>query len=146
MALGHIAPGAITMPKKCQKYIKKYIPKYTKIYIWIYLAIFWYFFGMVMSPKKNTKNISKYIQDISKISKINTKYQAAAGPARPKPGTAHGPAWDPRPRGPGLGPGLGRAGGRLVFCIYLGYLGYILDIFGYMFGIFLFRRTGVLCV
>ena len=33
--------------------------------------------------------------------------------------------------------GLGRAGGRLVFCIYFVYLGYILDIFGYIFGIFL---------
>ena len=33
--------------------------------------------------------------------------------------------------------------GRLVFFIYLGYLGYILDIFGYLFVICLFRRTGV---
>ena len=31
-------------------------------------------------------------------------------------------------------PGPGRAGCRLVFCTYLAYLGYILDIFGYIFG------------
>ena len=48
----------------------------------------------------------KYIY-VSKICKVNTKYQAAAGPARP--GRA----------------GPGRAGGRLVFCIYLVYVGYI---------------------
>ena len=35
--------------------------------------------------QKHIKNISKYIQDVSKMSKINTKYQAAAGPARPGP-------------------------------------------------------------
>ena len=37
-------------------------------------------------------------------------------------------------RGPGparLGLGPGRAGGCLAFCIYLRYLGYILDIFGF---------------
>ena len=44
---------------------------------------------------------------------------------------------DPNPRKnipkcvrPWAWPGSGRAGGRLVFCIYLGY---VLDIFGYMF-------------
>ena len=70
------------------------------------------------------KNISKYIQDISKIFKINTKYQAAAGPARPGP--------SPGPRGPGP---PGRAGARLVFgiswCIWI-----YLNICWYMFGIF----------
>ena len=38
--------------------------------------------------QKYAKKKSKYIQDISQISKINKKYQAAAGPARsgPSPG------------------------------------------------------------
>ena len=62
-------------------------------------------------------NISKYIQDIYKISKINTKYQAAAGPAQ----------------------GKGRAG---PFCIYVVYfcipLMY-LDTFWYIVGI-IFRK------
>ena len=62
--------------------------------------------------------------------KINTKYYAGPGPARARPWACAG-----------LGPG--RAGGRLAFCIYLKYLGYILDIFGYIFGIFLGWRTGV---
>ena len=78
------------------------------------------------------QNISKYFQDkskISKIYKINTKYQAAAGPAQARGRARAGPG----PRGPGLGPGLGRAGCRLVFCVYLGYLGYILDISWYIF-------------
>ena len=66
-------------------------------------------------------NTQIYIQDISKKYKINTECQAAAGPAQ-----ARG---RPGPRGPRLGPGLGRAGCRLVFCrvVYLGYiLGYYL--------------------
>ena len=53
---------------------------------------------------ENTK-LSKHIQDISKI---NTKCQAVAGPARPKPGGAR----------------------------YLGYIWIYLDIFGYMIGNF----------
>ena len=96
-----------------------------------------------LRPKEYTTNISKYIQDISKTPKINTKYQAAAGPARPGP--------SPGPRGPApvrarprAWPGPGRAGGHLVFCIYLGYLGCILDTFGYILGTFSVRRTGVL--
>ena len=72
----------------------------------------------------------------------NTKRQ----PARPGPSPAQAPGRDgPRwagqgPRGPWLGPGLGRSGCRLVFCIYLvclGYLEYILDICVDMLGIFL---------
>ena len=39
-------------------------------------------------PTCSKKNIFKYIQDISKISTINTKHQAAAGPTRAKPGAA----------------------------------------------------------
>ena len=42
-------------------------------------------------PKKCIKNISKYIQDMSMISKTNKKYQADAGRARPGP--------SPGPRG-----------------------------------------------
>ena len=69
------------------------------------------------------KNIPRIYSNISKTLKINTKYQAATGPARARgrPGTARPRAWA------GLRPG--RAGGRLGFCIYLKYLGYILDIF-----------------
>ena len=100
MALGHIAPGAITMPKKYQKYVQTIIPNnlvyiyiYIYIYIWIYLAIFWYFFGMVTSPKKY-KNITKYIQ-------IYTRYTRYIQNTRPPPGR------------------------RLVFCICLVYLVYI---------------------
>ena len=64
--------------------------------------------------QKYSKNISKDILDISKISKISkisTKYKAAAGQAQPKPGPSPGPrTGGPGPRGPGLRPGLGRAG------------------------------------
>ena len=56
---------------------------------------------------------------MSKINKINTKYQAAAGTVRPKPGPSLGTC--------GLGPG--RAGCRLVFCIDLVYLGNFLFIY-----------------
>ena len=35
--------------------------------------------------------ISKYISNVPKIYKINIKYQAAAVPARPKPGPSPGP-------------------------------------------------------
>ena len=65
-----------------------------------------------IAPQSAQKIYQKYIEDISKR---NTKFQAAAGPTRP--------GQSPGPRG------LGRAGGRLVFRIDLGYLGYILDIF-----------------
>ena len=65
-----------------------------------------------------------YIQDIE----VNTESQAAAGPARarPEPGAAHRPARGRRAR---AGLGLGRAGCRLVCCIYLVYLGCILDVY-----------------
>ena len=53
-------------------------------------------FGPQSALKKCTKNISKSIQD------IQDKYEIPGG-RRP-------------------GPGQGRAGNRLVFCIYLGYL------------------------
>ena len=47
---------------------------------------------------------------MSKISKINTKYQAAAGPARPKPGPCPGPRISrPGTARPRLEPGLGLA-------------------------------------
>ena len=45
--------GSSRLSRICKKYLKKYI------------------------PKECAKNISKYIQDISKTSKINTQYQAA---------------------------------------------------------------------
>ena len=38
-----------------------------------------------------TNNTQSYIQDLSNIYKINTKYQAADGPARPKRGPSPGP-------------------------------------------------------
>ena len=134
MALGHIAPCAITMPKKYQKYIQKYIPKYTNksciylyiyiyIYIWIYLAIF---FGMVTSPKK----IPKYNQiytNIYKIYKIHTKSQAAAR-RRPAPSRTGRPG----PAAPGRPP----PGRRPGFCIYFVHLVYIciyVVIFWYFF-------------
>ena len=89
--------------------------------------------------QKYTKNISKYIQDISKmpkISKANAKYQAAARPARPKPGlspvprtglpeTARLRAWA------GLGPGFGRAGGRLVYLSWRSWRSWIYVYIGY---------------
>ena len=55
-----------------------------------------------MYPTNISKIYPRYIQDIQDKYKI------------------------PGPRGPGLGPG--QAGSRLVFCVYLGYLGDILDI------------------
>ena len=68
-------------------------------------------------PKNIPEIYPRYIQDIQDKYKIPSGRRP--GPARAKPGAAHG--------------------GRLVFCIYLGYLGYILDIFlvffWYMFGI-----------
>ena len=68
-----------------------------------------------------------------------SKYQAATGPDRPKPGPSLAQAWpkpgpslaqargraraSPGPRGPGLGPGLGRAGVILYFfCRYWIYI------------------------
>ena len=83
--------------------------------------------------QKKYQNIFKYIQD------IQDKYKIPSGR---RPGSSPGPRMG-RPRTPrprtwaALGPG--RTGGRLIFCIYWGYLGYlryILDIFGYMFNIF----------
>ena len=68
-------------------------------------------FGPPSPPRKYTKNIFKYIQDISKISKINKKYQVAAGPA------------------PGLVPVLGRAGPATARCLV--FILDILDIFGF---------------
>ena len=56
--------------------------------------------------RKKTATYPRYIQD----SKINTKYQAAAGPARPKPGPSPGPRTGrPGTRG-GAALGLARAG------------------------------------
>ena len=129
MALGHIAPGAITMPKKYQKYIQKYIPKYTNkscIYLYVF-GYTWLYFGIFSAWLWHQKKYQKYIQIYPRYTQdIQDKYKIPSGrrpgpaQARPKPGAAHGPARDPRPRGPGLGPGLGlaRAGGRLVFWIY----------------------------
>ena len=48
------------------------------------------------SPKKKPKCNQIYPR-YTKISKINTKYQAAAGPARPGPGQARGRAVPGRP-------------------------------------------------
>ena len=69
-------------------------------------------------------NISKYIQDISRISKI---YKILSGR---RPGDrGPGPV-----RGPGLGPGRAGPGWRpLRIFVYLGYPGYILVIFGFIF-------------
>ena len=87
--------------------------------------ICWQFLLMKIGPQSAQKNIPKIYPNISKISKLNTKYQAAAGPARP---------------GPSPGPRPGRAGpaaaGYFVFIlgildipwIYL----YNLNIFGYI--------------
>ena len=106
-----------------------FIKLYESIYIYIYGS-----FSCVASSKLDPSPPKKYIQDISKISKVNTKYQAAAGPARPKPSQAQargraraglGPA-AARPRAwAELGPGR-RALGILylswISWIYLGYL------------------------
>ena len=70
----------------------------------------------------NTKQV--HIQKISKIYKINTKYQAAAGagrPKRPKPEAAHGPARDL------AAPGLGRAGPAAAW--YFSFILYTLDLY-----------------
>ena len=97
-----------------------------------------------MRDKNTPKIYPEYIHDIQDI---QDRCKIPSGPARPKPCPS------PGPRGPGpararpqawtrLGPG--RAGGRLVFCIYpLGVLylswiswmdvGYILTTFGYTF-------------
>lgn len=82
-----------------------------------YLAIFHqqreYLLARLKSIQPKYKHISKYIQDISKIHKMITKYQAAAGPAQ-----VQGRA------GPGRGPGLGP--GRLPLGIlYLSYISWI---------------------
>ena len=60
------------------------------------------------------------------MSKVNTKYQAAAGPARPKPGAAHGPDRDRAASGlaraaPGRRP-LGILYSSWISWIYLGYI------------------------
>ena len=80
---------------------------------------------MIFLSKVLRKKIKKYIRNIStnkicpntskiyKIYKINSKYQAAAGPARPgpSPAQARGRARaGPAPRGPAPWLGLGRPG------------------------------------
>ena len=69
----------------------------------------------------------KYIQDISKISKI--KQHTKRPPARPGPGKARGRALaGSGRRGPGFVPGRagpGWAGDRLVFRFYFVYLVYL---------------------
>ena len=87
-----------------------------------------------------------YTQGISKIYEIyvHKKYEAAAGPARPRPGAAHGPA--PDRAAPGLGrTWQGPGGCRLVSCNDLVHLGYILGVYlgilRYCFFIFSFKPT-----
>ena len=94
--------------------------------------------------KRYTKRIlQKYIESISKhmyihtqihpqmskmyeMSKIYTKYRAAAGPAQDRPDRARDRARDR------AAPGLGRAGPAAAW--YFTFISYILDIFGlYMF-------------
>ena len=84
--------------------------KYKKnIYIYIYIK------HIPNIYQKYTKNIPKRYPRYTKIFKIKTKYQAGL-------------------RGPGLGPGRAGLGRRPLGILYLSY---ILDIFGYIFGIFL---------
>ena len=98
--------------------------------------------GPQSAGTKVYQNISKHIQDVSKISKMNTKYQAAAGPARPKPGPSPGPRGRGSRAGPCAAPGLGRAwagpGRRPLGSLYPSwiswiYLGYIWIYFWYIF-------------
>ena len=82
---------------------------------------------MARLPKKHTKNIFKYIQDIQDKHKIPSDHRPGLAQARGRavPGGSV--------RGPGLGPGLGRAGVRFVFQLYLIYVGLFLNT---IFGIF----------
>ena len=79
---------------------------------------------MALWSEKFQKMIQIYpkIYKIYKTYKVNTKGRARAGPG---------------PRGPWLGPGRLPLGILYLLCISWIYLGYILDIFGYVFGIFL---------
>ena len=91
------------------------------------------------------KLIDKLIQT-NRVAYLNIsislcKQIATGQPARPglRPAQARGRAVPGRPvRGPVLVPGLGRAGGGLVFCIYLKYLGHL----GIFLGDFRERREG----
>ena len=86
-------------------------------HIWQYLEYGPHCISTACLPK-NIQKYTKISEKYPNISKIYPRY------ARPR-------AW----------PVPGRAGGHLVFCIHLGYLRHILDIFRYISGI-LFGRTG----
>ena len=99
-------------------------------YTWIRISwFFWIFFwrlrnGMLNVPAPYPKaNFLSYTSEDRRLPSGQSE-----GRSKDQPGAAHGPARDRA--APGLArAGPGWAGGHLVFCIYLGYLGYILDLF-----------------
>jgi len=100
---------------------------YIYIYIWQFLICC---FIQIGPQSAGTKIYQKYIQiypiyiqDIQDKYKIPSGRRPGPAQARPKPGAAR-PRVPGRPvRGPGLGPGLGRAGPAAAW-----YLVFILDI------------------
>ena len=100
-----------------------YFKKYTKLYKTIYQKY------SNKYTKIYTKMYPRYIQNTQDIHKIPSGSRTGPSPAQARGRARAGPG----PRDPGLVPGLCRVGCRLVFCVFLGYLGYILDISWYMF-------------
>ena len=112
--------------------------------IWQFLTCcfikFWQNFNPVRPKNIPNQIYPRYIQDIQDKYKIPSGRRPGPAENRPKPGAAR-PRVPGRPvRGPGLGPGLGGAGPAAAW--YFVFILDILDIFGYIFGIFFMGRLG----
>ena len=90
--------------------------------ICVFDACIWMYLQKPAIYQKYTKKYTKNISKIYKIYETNTKQPKARGPCA-APGLARA--------------GPGRAGGRLVFCSYLEYLGYLVHLeYIWIFAIF----------